>query len=65
MLNNDFITRTFNSPGYLRCTLPEDVKEEVQTSIKKINEGKIDTIDVRESLAGHLQKETSFPITKK
>tara|TARA_A100001201_G_scaffold53026_1_gene52135 strand:- start:147 stop:854 length:708 start_codon:yes stop_codon:yes gene_type:complete len=65
MLNIDFITRTFNSPGYLRCTLPEDVKEEVQRSIKKINEGKIDTIDVRENLAGHLQKETSFPITEK
>jgi len=65
MVSFDFKSFHFNTPGYLRCTLPEEVRKEVKNTIKKISNGKIDTEDKRFTLAGHLQKETSFPITKK
>ena len=65
MFNFDFKSYNFSCPGYLRCTLPEPVKTEVCNEIEKISKGKLETTDVRGSLAGHLQKETSFPITEK
>ena len=65
MFNFDFQSQVFNSPGYLRCSLPEQVKKEVQNAIEKIDRDEIETYDKRSDLIGHLQKETSFPITKK
>ncbi len=65
MISFNFDSFKFDSPGYLRCTLPGEVVKEVKRSIKKIDSGKIDLEDQRHNLAGHLQKETSFPVTKK
>ena len=65
MFDFDFQSEVFNSPGYLRCSLPEQVKKEVQNAIEKIHRDEIEIYDRRSDLAGHLQKETSFPITKK
>ena len=64
MFDFTFESNRFIGPGYLRCTLPEEVKRELQNTIKKIDRGEIQTTDKRKSLAGHLQKETSFPVTK-
>lgn len=61
----DFESQVFVSPGYLRCSLPEEVKKEVQNTIEKIDRGEIQTDDYRYSLAGHLQKERTFLITEK
>ena len=61
----NFESYTFSGPGYLRCSLPEEVKKEVQDTIEKIDRGEIETFDNRKNLAGHLQKETTFPITEK
>ena len=63
MFNFDFQSEVFSSPGYLRCSLPEQVKKEVEDAIEKIDRGEIETCDKRSDLAGHLQKETTFPIT--
>ena len=63
--NFNFESYTFSGPGYLRCSLPEEVKKEVQDAIEKIDRGEIETFDNRQNLAGHLQKETTFPITEK
>lgn len=60
----DYEGHRFSSPGYMRCTLPEQVKKEVQSTIEKIDRGEIKTDDHRSVLAGHLQKETTFPITE-
>ena len=65
MFDFDFQSEVFNSPGYLRCSLPEQVRKEVQNAIEKIDSGEIETYDRRPDLAGHLQKGTSFPITPK
>lgn len=51
--------------GYLRLTLPEEVQKEIKKTIKKIENGKVQIDDQRPYLAGHLQKEISFPIGKK
>ena len=61
----DFESNRFYSPGYLRCTLPEQVKKEVQNTIKKIDKGEIEVLDNRKNLAGHLEKETTYPVTEK
>ena len=65
MISFDFNSYTIKTPGYLRCTLPEEVVKEVKKTMKKIDNDKIKTEDNRKNLAGHLQKETTFPITKK
>ena len=63
--NFDYESYMFSGPGWLKCSLPEEVKKEVQDAIGKIDRGEIETFDNRKNLAGHLQKETTFPITEK
>jgi len=58
----EFNSHWFNSPGYLTCTVPECVKEEIQNLIKEIENGDVEVTDYRGKLAGHLGKETSLPI---
>ena len=65
MISFNFDSFNFYSPGYLRCTLPGEVVKEVKKTMKKIDSGKIDPEDRRHELAGHLQKEITFPINKK
>ncbi len=65
MFNFNFTSHDFKSPGYLKCSLPENVKKEVERTIKMLNNNEVESKDYRENLAGHLQKETSFPITEK
>ena len=65
MFNFNFESNKFIGSGYLRCTLPEEVKREVQNTIEKIDRGDIKTSDKRKALAGHLQKETTYPVTEK
>lgn len=59
-----FTSHWFKSPGYLMCDVPECVKEELLQTIDDINSGKIEVTDQRKILAGHLEKETSLPITE-
>jgi len=61
----DFNSYWFTTPGYLSCTVPDCVKEEIQSLIKEIEDGSLDVEDYRTKLAGHLEKETSLPIQPK
>lgn len=60
----NFNSHWFKSPGYLMCDVPECVKDELLETIKKIDSGEIEVEDNRKILAGHLEKETTLPITK-
>lgn len=61
--NYTFESHWFKSPGYLRCKVPECVKEELEKTISDVQNNLIQVDDFREKLAGHLEKETSLPIT--
>ena len=58
-----FNSHWFKSPGYLSSEVPQIVKEELQKTIEDIQNGLIEVNDYRTQLAGHLEKETSLPIT--
>jgi len=45
------------------CEVPEPVKEELNQTINSVENGEIQVEDFRKKLAGHLEKETSLPIT--
>lgn len=61
--NYDYNSVWFKSPGYLKCKIPECVIEEIKKTLDDIKNELVDVVDFREKLAGHLEKETSLPIT--
>lgn len=58
-----FTPYNLNSPGYLLCDVPKCVRDEIKTSLTDIECGKIEEIDVRDKLYGHLKKEIQLPFT--
>ncbi len=59
----NFNSHTFWSPGYLTIDVPQVVKDELKKVINDLEESKIENIDIRYKLAGHIEKEYELPIT--
>ena len=63
LFNYNFNSHIFDSPGFLTCTIPDCVREELEETIKKVQNNSKEYEDVRHTLVGHLEQEYEIPIT--
>lgn len=59
----EFESHPFVSPGYLKAKVPNNVKAELEASLKGISDGSIESIENRPNGRRHLTSEYKLPIT--
>ena len=59
----NFNSHNFDSPGFLTCSVPDCVREELEKTIKKVQDNTKNYKDLRNDLVGHLEQSYEIPIT--
>jgi hypothetical protein len=59
----NFNSHIFDSPGFLTCSVPDCVREELEETVKKVQDDAKNYKDFRNELVGHMEQEYEIPIT--